>query len=146
MNAEEARRHLLAQHDQLRERILMCTRVAKLFRVGLASTRDLDLSIDILREAFTAHNDSETSLIRTLLHGPASWGSLLIDRMLEEHQAEHTAFLALMSGTADEIAGCIEELAEELDAHMAAEERTFLAPVTLRDDVIRTRTREEPDE
>jgi hypothetical protein len=146
MNAEEARRYLLAQHDRLRERILSCTRVATLFRAGLASARDLDLSLDILREAFSTHNDSETSLIRALLHGPAAWGSLLIDRMLEEHHAEHAAFWALLSGPPEEVAVRIDELAEELDAHMAAEERTFLAPVTLRDDVIRVRTREEPAE
>jgi hypothetical protein len=33
-------------------------------------------------------------------------------------------------------------LADELDGHVAAEERTCLAPITLREDVIRTPTRE----
>jgi hypothetical protein len=56
--------------------------------------------------------------------------------MLEEHVAEHAAFWELLSGTQAEVAERIGELAEELDAHMAAEERTFLSPVTLRDDVI----------
>ena len=77
-----------------------------------------------------------------LLHGPAAWGSLMVDRMLEEHVAEHAAFWELLSGTQAEVAERIGELAEELDAHMAAEERTFLSPVTLRDDVIHRRTRE----
>jgi hypothetical protein len=78
----------------------------------------------------------ETAVIVDLLQGPAAWGSLLIDRMLEEHVAEHAAFWELLSGTQAEVAERIGELAEELDAHMAAEERTFLSPVTLRDDVI----------
>jgi hypothetical protein len=69
-------------------------------------------------------------------------GSLLVDRMLEEHVAEHAAFWEILSGTRGEIADPIDDLADEIDAHMLAEERTFLSPVTLRDDVIRTRTRE----
>ncbi|MEO8702775.1 MAG: hypothetical protein ABI867_22210 [Kofleriaceae bacterium] len=62
--------------------------------------------------------------------------------MLEEHLAEHAAFWELLCGSRAEVAGRIEELAEELEAHMVAEERTFLSSATLREDVIRTRTRE----
>ena len=40
----------------------------------------------------------------------------------------------------------IGELAEELAAHMAAEERTFLSPAALHDDVIRRRTRDRTPE
>lgn len=102
------------------------------------------MALDMLREEFSLHNETETAVIQKLLHGPASWGSLLIDRMYEEHVAEHSAFWELLTGTRAEMASRIDDLAEELDAHMAAEERTFLAPVTLRDDVIRVRVREEP--
>ena len=61
--------------------------------------------------------------------------------MLEEHVAEHSAFWDYLKGTRGEVADKISDLAEELDAHMAAEERTFLSPVTLRDDVIQARLR-----
>jgi hypothetical protein len=64
--------------------------------------------------------------------------------MFEEHVAEHAAFWVLLSGTRAEVAARIEELADQLDAHMAAEERTFLAPATLRDDVLSARTAAEP--
>jgi hypothetical protein len=84
----------------------------------------------------------ETAVIAELLQGPAAWSTQMVDRMLEEHVAEHAAFWELLSGTRDEVAERIGELAEELDAHMSAEERTFLSPLTLRDDVIRRRTRE----
>jgi iron-sulfur cluster repair protein YtfE (RIC family) len=144
MNAENARLHLLAQHDRLRERLETCRRVARLYRARLASSRELDAVLGVLREELTHHNHTEADVIRTLLHGPAAWGSLMIDRMLEEHIAEHVAFESLLFGTTAEVASRIDDLAEELDAHMAAEERTFLAPVTLRDDVIKVRTREEP--
>jgi hypothetical protein len=143
VSAEATRQLLLAQHDLLREHVQTCTRLAKLYRAGECGARELDQGLEVLREAFAVHNEAETAAIRKLLHGPAAWGSLMIDRMLEEHLAEHAAFWELLSGTRVEVAARIDDLADELDAHMAAEERTFLAPATLRDDVIRTRTRED---
>lgn len=144
MKAEETRTRLLQQHERLRQQMQVCTRVATLFRAGQATGRELDIALEVLRQQFSLHNETETAVIQKLLHGPASWGSLLIDRMFEEHLAEHAAFWEMLSGTPGEVASRIDDLAEELDAHMAAEERTFLAPVTLRDDVIRARVREEP--
>jgi len=146
MNAETTRLLLLAEHDRLRERVTTCVRLAKLCQLDEGAGRDLDAALAVLREEFAAHNQTETAVIRSLLGGPAAWGSLLIDRMLEEHVGEHAAFWELLSGTRSEVAARIDDLADELDAHMAAEERTFLAPVTLRDDVIRARTREVPIE
>jgi len=143
MNAEKTRLLLLAQHDRLREHVQMCTRLAKLYREGQRLGRELDVALEILRDEFNDHNETETRVIRKLLHGPAAWGSLLVDRMLEEHVAEHAAFWELLSGTRVEVAARLDDFADELDAHMAAEERTFLAPVTLSDDTIRARTREE---
>ncbi|HEX7837152.1 MAG TPA: hypothetical protein VF469_06790 [Kofleriaceae bacterium] len=142
MNATSARTTLLAQHERIRHHLEDCTRLARQLRAGEPVTIELDESLARLRDEFAEHNQAETAIIGTLLHGPAAWGSLLVDRMLEEHVAEHAAFWELLSGTHSEVADRIDELAEELDAHMAAEERTFLSPLTLRDDVIRTRTRE----
>ncbi|HEX5059134.1 MAG TPA: hemerythrin domain-containing protein [Kofleriaceae bacterium] len=142
MTAEDTRLLLLAQHDRLRQRSEACIRLAKLYETGEAWGAELDHALQELREEFATHNASETRVISELMHGPAAWGSLMIDRMLEEHLAEHAAFWELLSGTRAEVAARIEELVDEIEAHMAAEERTFLAPVTLRDDVIRTRTRE----
>ena len=146
MTAETTRLLLLAQHEHLRGLAQTCTRLAKLYRLGEGVGRDLDIALEVLREEFAAHNEAETALICALLHGPAAWGSLLIDRMLEEHIAEHAAFWELLMGTRAEVAARIDDLADELDAHMAAEERTFLGQVTLRDDALRVRTREEPVE
>jgi hypothetical protein len=140
MTPETTRELLLAQHDRLRAQIATCTRLAKLFASGLVPASELDLALDVLRADFAVHNETETAAISRLLHGPAAWGALLIDRMLDEHVAEHAAFWELLSGSLSEVASRIDELAEQLDAHMAAEERTFLSPGTLREDVIRTRT------
>ena len=146
MNATEARTTLLAQHDALRQKLETCTGLARLHREGRDVTRELDAALGQLRDELAQHNQTETSIIGQLLHGPAAWGSLLVDRMLEEHVAEHAAFWEILSGSHAQIADRIDDLAEEIDAHMLAEERTFLSPVTLRDDVIRTRTRENLNE
>jgi iron-sulfur cluster repair protein YtfE (RIC family) len=144
MNAEATRLMLLAQHERLRMQLQICTRLAKLYNLRQTAGTELDLALEILREDFALHNESETTVIRRLLQGPSEWSTLLIDRMMEEHLAEHAAFWEMLSGTRAEVAARIDDLADELDAHMAAEERTFLAPVTLRDDIIRARTREAP--
>ena len=143
MTAEATRLQLLEQHARLRQHVEECARFARLYLAGDVFGAELDRALERLRDEFTAHNATETRVISQLLHGPAAWSSLMIDRMLEEHIAEHAAFWELMTGTRAEIATRIDDLADELEAHMAAEERTFLAPVTLRDDVIRVRTREE---
>ena len=142
MNAQQARALLLAQHDRIREQLDICIRLAQALHAGGPVTPELDAALAELRDAVAVHNRDETAIVAELLHGPAAWGSLMVDRMLEEHVAEHAAFWALLCGSQAEVAERITELAEELDAHMAAEERTFLSPLTLRDDVIRTRTRD----
>lgn len=142
MNATEARTTLLAQHERIRSQLEVCARLARLHRAGQEVGCELDAALGQLRDSLGQHNQDESAIIGELLHGPAAWGSLLVDRMFEEHVAEHTAFWALLSGTHTEIAGRIDDLVEEIDAHMLAEERTFLSPVTLRDDVIQVRTRE----
>lgn len=139
MKATEARTTLLAQHEQLRLLLDTCTRLARQQRAGEPVAAELDEALAELRDEFADHNRMETAVIADLLQGPAPWGSLLVDRMLEEHIAEHAAFWDLLSGTHAEVAERIGELAEELDAHMSAEERTFLSPMALRDDVIRRR-------
>jgi iron-sulfur cluster repair protein YtfE (RIC family) len=142
MNATEARTTLLAQHEQLRLLLETCTRLARLQCDGEPVTAELDQALAELRDEFADHNRRETALIGELLQGPAAWSIQMVDRMLEEHVAEHAAFWALLSGTREQVAERIGELAEELDAHMFAEERTFLSPMALREDVIRRRTRD----
>ena len=146
MNATDARITLLAQHDHIRRQLEVCTGLARLHRSGQAVGVRLDAALAELREQLAHHNQVETTIIANLLHGPAAWGSLLVDRMLEEHVAEHAAFWEHLSGTPGEVVARIDDLVEELEAHMAAEERTFLSPVTLREDVIRVRTRETVNE
>jgi hypothetical protein len=139
MNATEARTTLLAQHERIRELLQVCTSLAGRARDDQEVVRELDRALVELRDTFAQHNQDESAIIGELLRGPAAWGALLVDRMLEEHVAEHAAFWDILSRSSTEIVDRIGDLAEELDAHIAAEERTFLSPVTLREDVIRAR-------
>jgi hypothetical protein len=136
MNANTARRVLVAQHDRIRGHLVTCAALAGRHRDREQVHLALDEALAQLRHAFTEHNAVETDLIRGLLRDARHWGTVLIDRMLEEHVAEHTAFWELLTGSVDTVAAHIDELVDELDAHMAAEERTFLSPLVLRDEVI----------
>lgn len=60
----------------------------------------------------------------------------MAERMLEEHAAEHAAFWQRIEAPRQVVAANMDELSEELDAHMAAEERTFLSPLILRADEV----------
>jgi len=136
MDADQARRKLLGQHEAIREHISRCVVLAHRFRNGENLARELDDALDTLRAKLSEHNAGETKLVGPLLHDCPRWGTLLIDRMLEEHLAEHAAFWDKLHGPTYEVVERIEDLADELDAHMAAEERTFLNPQVLHPDAI----------
>ena len=132
MNAELARATLMSQHDGLRTQLDRCRVLARRLLAGTPVERQLDVALSQLRIDFVAHNATETTLVGGLLRGLPTRGPLLITRMLEEHLAEHSEFWEKLAGTARGVALRIDDLAEELEGHMAAEERTFLSPRVLR--------------
>jgi iron-sulfur cluster repair protein YtfE (RIC family) len=140
MDRNTVRNTLLAQHERIREDVAACRRLSERFRAGEPVAAELDLALAQLRSDFDEHNRTETSLLLPLLlhasQGHGTRGTQLAERMLEEHAAEHTAFWQRIEAPRHEIAANMDELIEELDAHMAAEERTFLSPLILRADEI----------
>jgi iron-sulfur cluster repair protein YtfE (RIC family) len=142
------RETLLAQHDRIRGDLAACHRLVTGLRAGELVAGEFDHALELLRADFDRHNRAETGLLLPLLlhssHGRGTRGTRLAERMLEEHIAEHDAFWRRLEGPRHEIAAHFNELMEELDAHMAAEERTFLNPLILRDDALSTIAREEP--
>jgi len=127
MDAAHARKLLLGQHDAIRDQLDLCRGIAQRVRRGESAEVDLEAALDRLRDAFSTHNLSESSLIRPLLIGAAHWGDQLLERMIEEHLGEHIAMWQAMGRPSLVLAVQLDDLAEELEAHMAAEERTFLA-------------------
>lgn len=132
MQPTAARKLLLAQHERIRSHLAGCTALARQLRAGEPVQAALDAALDGLRHDFAEHNVTENALIEPLLAASSSYATVLIDRMLEEHVAEHAAFWDLLAGPAAALAERIPDLVDELDAHMAAEERTFLSPQVLR--------------
>jgi hypothetical protein len=82
------------------------------------------------------HNAFELSVLEPMLREADAWGPARVARMIEEHGAEHEALEELLAGTTEEVALRFDDFAELVDAHMAAEERTFLSTQVLRDDVV----------
>jgi iron-sulfur cluster repair protein YtfE (RIC family) len=144
MEAELARKILLDQHDRIRTHLDRCSVLGRRLRNGEPLLVELDEALATLRADFAVHNTTESELVRPLLHESPGWGNVLVDRMLEEHVAEHAAFWELLSGPVDEVVTRIDDLVDELDAHMAAEERTFLSPLVLHPDAISRHRRQEP--
>ena len=114
--------------------------LAQRLRGGEPVEGELELALSRLRADFDEHNRTETGLLLPLLlhdsEGRGTRGTLLAERMLEEHAAEHSVFWDRLDGPREVVAANLDELIEDLDAHMSAEERTFLSPVILNDDVI----------
>jgi iron-sulfur cluster repair protein YtfE (RIC family) len=140
MDRNTVRNELLAQHERIREDVAECRALANRLRCGEPVEDALDLALARLRCHFDDHNRTETGLLLPLLlhsaHGQDTRGALLAERMIDEHTAEHAAFAARLDAPLLEVAAHFDDLVDELDAHMAAEERTFLSPLILRDDEI----------
>jgi hypothetical protein len=138
MDRNTIRNQLLAQHERIRQDVATCRVLAEWLRGGEPVERAFELARARLRADFDEHNRTETGLLLPLLlptsHGSETRGALLAERMLEEHAAEHDAFWKRIDRPLHDVAACMDELIEELEAHMAAEERTFLSPLILRGD------------
>jgi hypothetical protein len=136
MDAQIARTKLLAQHEQIRADLASCVALARRLRDGESPRAAFDVAIAQLRFDIDEHTASETLVILEVLQDAADWGTVLVDRMIEEHVGAHEALWAALVGSSEDVAGRMQDLAEQLDAHMAAEGRTFLSPQVLRGEVI----------
>jgi hypothetical protein len=127
------RDRLLEQHERLRELLGGALSLAGRYLAGDPVAPALSATLTDLRAAFAAHNDLEASLLEPLLLATGSWGPARLVRMLEEHAGEHAALTAFLARPIDEVAPGMADFVEEIEAHMAAEERTFLSPVVGRE-------------
>src|SRR5262245_16958696 len=132
MRPREARDHLLGQHRRLRELIAATEGVAARILAGEDASVAFQKALAELRTALAEHNWAEESLLEPLLAEGDAWAPKRTARMFEEHQAEHAALKDALSGPEREVAARMADFAEEITAHMDAEERTFLAPTVLR--------------
>lgn len=140
MEPSQARAILLDQHRRLRARFadLLSSANRVITSHGTSHGEDSVFreQIDAFHREFDAHNASEETLLVPILLLDFAWGEPRLKRMLEEHSEEHASFRLAMQGPVREVAAGIPDLLEEIEAHMMAEERTFLSPAVLRDDQV----------
>jgi hypothetical protein len=136
MEPSQARTRLLAEHDQLREVLARAERIAADALSGVAAPGQLHEILQLCRDLFAAHNASEELVLAPILLRDLAWGQARVDRMFDEHRAEHAEIRAALTGSDLVVAKRVAELRELVEAHMAAEERTFLSRGVLRDDPV----------
>jgi hemerythrin-like domain-containing protein len=128
-----ALRELLHQHDELRQMIDTCLALVDRLEGGAAVAGDLAQAIARLRIAFEAHNRHEEALLRPVLIAADAFGAVRVDQMIEEHVEEHRVVRQTLASI--EVDGLVEILTT-LRTHLEEEERWFLSPRVVRDDVV----------
>lgn len=136
MEPSVARARLLSQHEGLRDRLGTMLALAERFRAGTTPEEEIIAALDALRDAFEEHNRFEESLLEPMLRETDAFGEVRVARMVGEHSEEHRAFMVFLGGPVDDVVRGLADFIEEIAAHMEAEERTFLHPAVLRDDVV----------
>ncbi len=129
----DARILLLTQHDRLRSLLKQVVEAAHQLLADKPALLAFRRALAELRIALKTHNQSEEGILEPLLQRGDELGPDRVRRMLEEHVAEHVAMGELLSGTDRDVASRIDDFAEDLLAHIDAEERTFLHRAVLKD-------------
>lgn len=137
----QIRRIVLGEHQGLRKRLDEIEAGLKTLTDAhpepLAQVRVL---FKALLEAFVRHVEHEEALLKPILLDLDAWGPVRLEEMEKEHkeQREHVAALLAIDPLAP-VATWVTEMrgfTDRLRADMDGEERDFLDPNVLRDDVI----------
>lgn len=123
---------LLAQHRSLEKLLEELVGLACRYVLGEEVVVELERALSEVRTAFDDHNRFESSVLEPLQRATGDVGARRMARMLEEHAEEHHAFVVFLARPATDLADELPDFAEDLGAHLAAEERTFLSPQVLR--------------
>jgi hemerythrin-like domain-containing protein len=123
---------LADQHAKLRDMMDRCEELADALDAERIAPEPLLRAVAGLRLAFDGHNQFEEEMLRPLLLDAEWLGAVRVSRMVEEHAQEHRSMRQqLGSAPTSELRAVI----STLRAHLADEERTFLTPRVLRDDL-----------
>jgi iron-sulfur cluster repair protein YtfE (RIC family) len=124
---------LVAQHAGLRGRIDRCEQLADGLDTGQIDASPLVREVAELRAAFDAHNQYEERLLHPLLLD-ANWlGAVRVSRMVEDHIEEHRALRRELD---TRVSAELRRVLAILRTHLDTEERYFLTPKILRDDLV----------
>jgi hypothetical protein len=123
---------LVKQHRTLRELMERSEQLADRVDVG-GDPVPLQQTVELLRVAFVAHNAFEERLLKPVLFEADAFAAARIERMVEDHVAEHRAMRARLDDTAT---SALRDVIESLRAHLDAEEKYLLTDTVLRDDLV----------
>ncbi len=129
MTSSGALAELIAQHDALRVLMSNCERLADDVDSSRAEPTALMNQITQLREAFDAHNVYEERLLRPVLLEGDVYGTIRVERMVEDHVNEHAE---LRTRLRSPVTAELRDVIETLRAHLDAEERYLLSSKALR--------------
>ena len=133
MTPNEVLERLVSQHQALRLLMDECDRLADELETIGGTPVTLSQNVAELRRAFEAHNQFEETVLRPILREADAFGEVRIDRMIADHLGEHREMRDRLSE------GPIADLrtaVAQLRAHLDAEERYFVSPRVLRDDLV----------
>lgn len=126
MNAMDARTALLVQHGLIRCLLRTCAELAQRSLAGEDVVDELDGALTQLCREVAVHHRTELAMIADP-HNAAAW-AVPVDLAFHDQVTEHAALWSVMYATPAEDPVAVLMLAEDLEAHIAEEERTFLAP------------------
>jgi hypothetical protein len=133
----EVRRALLGEHARISTLITELEDLAERVSAGEDLGRRFPAVAAQLERALERHNEAEEVALAPFLGQADAWGPLRVAGLLEEHKQEHTSLRAvLVDPDVRRLARAVPRFAADLREHIAHEERTFLEPELLRDDII----------
>lgn len=134
MTPSRALAELMSQHDSLRVMMDLCEDMANhLDAHPDGDPGPLTRELARLRLAFDAHNKFEEQLLRPVLLEHDAFGTVRIQRMVEDHVHEHRTIGERLASPAT---AALRDVIETLRAHLDAEERYLLSSRVLRDDLV----------
>jgi iron-sulfur cluster repair protein YtfE (RIC family) len=149
MNLDDLRRELVAEHAELKRRLLDLSKRAQGLGVQPRRHRNGSAQLAELREDFLrfaalmeAHLEREESALYPILPTLDAWGSERARALVDEHRSEHESLLEATSKAGaqtspGELARAVVRLAEELIAHFEEEEEVLLNPDVLTESIVR---------
>lgn len=124
---------LLQQHDQLRDIIYRCEKLADDLDAGKIEPVIVLAEVAHLRATFDVHNKFEEQLLRPILRDANAFAELRIDRMVEDHVGEHRA---MSEGLGNPVTAELRHTLAQLQLHLATEERYFLSAHSLKKEAV----------
>jgi hemerythrin-like domain-containing protein len=131
LRPSQVRRIILEEHGEIRKQMNEIDRLVK-----AKDLKGLAPAIKLFQKTFIAHLAHEETIVWPILRTVDSWGPVRIDHMTKEHKEQRQIIDGLSYTKEEDLVEVMKNLIGLLVADMIAEEKDFLNPDLLRDDVV----------